>query len=132
MPEPATFHLTTPIITDIVQPVAGTAGRAVPVAHRAFPAGSRLFAAFDVMGATASPAGAPQVTLSYVLRRADGTQVGGGQPQALRPNARGQFSVTMGVTLPQGATGDHELVLRVSDAVSGRTVEVVEPLTVTR
>jgi hypothetical protein len=58
--------------------------------------------------------------------------VSAGQPQALRPNARGQFSVTLGVTLPQDATGDHELVIRARDDVAGRTLEVVEPLTVTR
>jgi VWFA-related protein len=133
VPQPTAFHLSTPIITDLSQQVPGTtAVRPIPIAHRTFPAGSRLFAAFEVFGATQPPAGAAQVTLSYVLRRADGTEVSAGQPQALRPNARGQFSVTMGVTLPQGTAGDHELVLRVRDDGAGRTLETVEPLTVTR
>jgi VWFA-related protein len=132
VPAANSFHLSTPVVTDLLQPVAGTSGsRPIPVAHRTFPAGSRLFAAFDVLGATQSATGA-QVTLSYVLRRADGTQVSAGQPQALKPNARGQFSVTLGVTLPQNATGEHELVIRVIDDVGNRTLEVIEPLTVTR
>ncbi len=131
--EPAAFHLSTPIVTDLTQQGPGTTTvRPIPVAHRTFPAGSRVFAAFDVFGASQPPSGAAQVTLSYVLRRIDGTQVSAGQPQALRPNARGQFPVTLAVTLPQGATGDHELVIRIRDDVAGRTLEVMEPLTVTR
>jgi VWFA-related protein len=132
IPDPATFHLSTPIVTDIVQQASGTTvSRPIPVAHRAFPAGSRVYTSFDVFGASQPPAGA-QVTLSYELRRADGTPVSAGQPQALRPNARGQFSVTMAVTLPQGAAGEHELVLKVRDDAAGKSLEVVEPLTVTR
>jgi hypothetical protein len=102
------------------------------VAHRSFAAGSRVFAAFDVLGVS-RPAGAePRVSLSYALRRADGTPVATFQPQALRPNARGQFSVTLGVTLPQDAVGDHQLVLTVRDDVAGKSIEIVEPLTITR
>lgn len=133
VPASESFHLSTPIVTDITQASPGaTVARAVPVAHRAFAAGSRVFAAFDILGTSRPAGGEPRVTLSYALRRADGTPVATFQPQALRPNARGQFSVTLGVTLPPAAVGDHQLVLTVRDEVAGKNIEVAEPLTITR
>jgi VWFA-related protein len=132
VPRADTFHISTPLVTDTVQQDPVTAGRPIPIARRTFKPGSRVFAAFEVFGA-AKPAGAgPQVTLSYALRRTDGAVVGGTQPQPLRPNPEGRLAVIVGVTLPQDAQGDHELVLTVRDDAAGRTLETVEPLTVTR
>ena len=133
VPAPNEFRVTTPIVTDVVEPpaAAGQAPRPVPIARRTFKAGTRIAAAFDILGASASGPGGPQVSVAYTLRRADGTHVAASQPQTLRPSARGEFSVTIGVTLPPGASGDHELHISVRDETAVRVLEHVESLTIT-
>ena len=118
------FRISTPVVTDVVQPAAaGSPGRPVPVARRTFRAGTRIVAAFDVHGARRDSTGAARVTLQYSLRRDGGTPIAGGGPQPLRPNAAGQFPVAIGITLPAGASGEHELLITVRDEVSGQTIE---------
>jgi VWFA-related protein len=129
VPAPRAFRITTPIITDVIQP--GTAqgqARPVPIASRTFQAGSRIAAAFEILGVSAAGTNPPAVSVSYALKRADGTTVTSIPPQPLKPNAAGQFGVTIGITLPQGAAGDHELVLSVRDEQAVRVIEHVEPL----
>jgi hypothetical protein len=132
VPAPDTFRISTPVLTDTTQPTtSGAPGRPVPIARRTFRAGARIFSAFDVYGARAGARG-PQATLQYSLRGPDGAQVVGGGPQALRPNAAGQFSAAVGLTLPATAAGEHELVLTVRDEVSGTTIEDRESLLIER
>jgi VWFA-related protein len=127
---PTEFHASTPILTDVIEPPApGQPPRPVPMARRTFRAGSRLFCAFDVYGASPDPArGGPRVSLGYALRRADGTEVRGAAPQPLKPGALGQVTVTIALTLPPEARGEHELRLTVRDEVSTRTLDIEEPL----
>jgi hypothetical protein len=130
VPQPRELRLTTPIVTDIVQPPAapGAAPRPVPIASRRFTAGTRIAAAFEVIGAADGGRGGPAVAVGYALKRADGAIVASSPAQAIKPNASGQFGVTIGVTLPPAATGRHELVLSVRDENVGRVIEHVEPL----
>ena len=130
VPAPDRFRITTPVVTDVVQPPAAAGGmpRPVPIARRTFKAGARIAAAFEVLGATVPGAPAPPVSVSYALRRADGTDVTAGAPQRLRPNAQGGFPVTIGAALP-ATPGDYTLHLLVRDEQAQRTVEHVEPLT---
>jgi VWFA-related protein len=132
VPSPGSFRMTTPIVTDNVQAPAGPgqAPRPIPVAHRTFKAGTRIAAAFEVFGAADKTPG-PQVSVSYSLRRADGTEVASAPAQSLKPNARGQFSVMVGIAIPPGSAGEHELRLSVRDEQAIRVLEHVEPLTVT-
>jgi VWFA-related protein len=128
---PGQFRMSTPIVTDTVQPpaAAGQPPRPVAIARRTFPAGARIAVAFDVYGWT-ERAGGPQVSVAYALRRADGTQVAGAAPQALKANALGQLPVTIGLSLPPDAIGDHELRLSVRDEQALRVIEHVEPLVI--
>ena len=130
VPAPDQFRVTTPIVTDVVQPpaAAGGAPRPVPIARRTFKAGGRIAAAFEILGAAVPGTPAPPVSVSYALRRADGTDVTAGAPQRLRPNAQGAFPVTIGVTLP-ATPGDYTLHLLVRDEQGPRTIEHIEPLT---
>jgi VWFA-related protein len=126
------LRLTTPIVTDTLQPAAaaGQSPRPVPVAHRTFKAGTRIAVAFEIYGAVEkSPSGA-QVSVAYSLRRADGTEIVAAPAQPLKPNARGQFSVMVGISLPAGTAGDHELHLSVRDEQAVRVVEHVEGVTI--
>jgi VWFA-related protein len=133
VPAPGTFRTSTPILTDVVQAAAGQPPRPVPIARREFRAGGRLFCTFDVYGAAPDAArGGPRVSVGYSLRRNDGSEVLGSPPQPIRPGAVGQVAVTIGLTIPPDAAGDHELRVTVRDEVSTRTLEVTEPLTITR
>ena len=133
VPQPREFRITTPIVTDVVQAAAaaGQAPRPVPIARRAFKAGTRIAAAFEVLGATETAAGGPQVSAAYTLRRADGTQVAASGPQPLKPNTLGQLAVAIGILLPAGASGELELHLSVRDEQAVRVIEHVEPLSIT-
>jgi len=131
VPSPGEFRITTPVVTDTVLPgAAGQAPRPVPIARRTFRAGTRIATAFDILGATGNGAAGPQVSVAYTLRRADGTQVAASQPQPLTPNASGRLSVAIGVTLPEGASGEHELHVSVRDEIAVRVIEHVEPMVV--
>ena len=132
VPQPREFRMTTPIVTDRVQPPAGAGQppRPVPIAHRTFKAGTRLAAAFEIYGATDAGREGPRVSVAYTLRRAGGTQVAAAPPQLLKPDAQGRVSVLMGVLLPAGAAGEHELHVSVRDEVAVRAIEHIEPLTI--
>jgi hypothetical protein len=126
------FRITTPIVTDIVQPpaAAGQAPRLVPVAHRTFKAGTRIAAAFEVQGAAdKAPAGA-QVSVAYSLRSVDGKEVAASPAQSLKANGRRQLPVTIGISLPAAVSGEHELHLSVRDEQAVRVIEHVERITV--
>ena len=123
------FRITTPVVTDVVQPPAGgEPPRPVPIARRTFKAGTRIAVAFDIIGAATSGNAAPQVSVSYALRRADGTSISASPPQALKPNARGQLAVAIGVGLPPGAVGAHELHVTARDETAVRVIEHVEAI----
>jgi VWFA-related protein len=131
VPPPREFRITTPIVTDMLQ-AAGAAGqlpRPIPVARRTFAAGSRIAAAFEVLGASEAGSDGPRVSVAYTLRRADGTEVAAAAPQILARNAAGQLAVAIGIALPAGAAGEHELHLSVRDEQAVRVIEHVEPLT---
>jgi VWFA-related protein len=125
---PREFRITTPIVTDVVQGATpGQSPRPVPIARRVFKGGTRIAVAFEVLGARET-AGAPQVGVAYTLRRSDGTQVAASAPQALKPNTLGQLGATIGILLPTGASGEHELHLSVRDEQAVRVIEHVETL----
>jgi hypothetical protein len=129
VPAPGDFRITTPIVTDLVQPpAAGQAPRPVPIASRRFKPGTHLAAAFEVIGAADGGAAGPAVSVSYALKRVDGTTVTSAPPQSVKPNAAGRFGVTVGVTLPAAAAGPHELVISVRDERAVRVLEHAEPI----
>lgn len=134
VPAPGQLWLSTPVVTDTFQPAAnGQPARPVPVARRTFRAGARLACTFEVYGAAPDAArGGPRVSLAYELRRADGTVVASAPERPLSAGTLGQVAPLILVTLPEDASGDHELLLKLRDEVSTRTLEVSEPFTVAR
>lgn len=133
VPPPDRFRISTPVLTDTFQSVeGGRPARPVPIARRTFRAGTRIVSVFEVYGAQPPAAGEmPRVRVSYSLRRADGTVVSGTEPQPVGAAPSGAIAVTIGVTLPADASGDHELVLTVHDDVARRTIEDRETLIIT-
>lgn len=130
VPAPGQLRISSPVITDTLQPAAaGQPARPVPIARRTFHAGSRIVAAFDVYGA-GNDGGNPRLTVGYSLRRADGTQVLASPPRLLAPGTLGQVSVVIALTLPDDASGEHDLYLTVRDEMTKRTLEGKEPLVI--
>jgi VWFA-related protein len=129
VPDPAELSISTPILTDRLQADPAGGARPVPIAHRNFKSGSRLAFAFDVYGAAHDATGAPRLSSSYLVRRADGTVLVQRGAQPIEASG-GQVSQMLALSLQGAAPGDYELVLTVADQVAGRTVEVSEPFTV--
>ncbi len=129
------FRVSSPILTDQVQADAG--GVAVPrpvlVARRRFASGTTLFCQFTVYNAAlAAATRQPDVTASWVLRRADGGEVRRSEVRALTPAPDGALTRMYGITLAGLAPGDYELVVQVRDQLLVKTVELREPFAVDR
>jgi hypothetical protein len=131
VPDPAQLGTSTPILTDQVQPAGAQGGpRPVPVARRSFKSGARLSCAFEVYGARRDPAAGPRVSTSYVVRRADGSELVRSEPQPLRAGPDGQLSQLLTLSLQGAMAGEYELELTVQDELAGRQVELSEAFTV--
>lgn len=129
VPTPGTLRLSTPIITDRVEPDTGGGGRPVPAlaVHRVFPPHGGLYCQFQVFGAALSPGqGPPQVAAGLQLTH-DGRVILDAQPTPIKPDADGRIVRMVGLKLEGMAEGEYDLRLRVQDQVSGSRVERVEP-----
>jgi VWFA-related protein len=131
VPDPAVLGTSTPILTDRLQPAGGQGGpRPIPVAHRNFKTGERLYYAFEVYGAGRDAAGALHLSSSFVVRSPDGSVLTRMEPRPMQASAQGQVSQMLAVSLAGAQEGSYELKLTVHDDVAGRSVEVSEPFTV--
>jgi VWFA-related protein len=123
------LRLSTPILADEVKPAPTESGRLLPVigAHRAFKALGRLYCQFQVFGASRDPKdGAPKVEASYTLRRTPGTEIRRAAPSLIAAAPDGPVMRLIGLGVDGMPDGDYELILRVLDETSGRSVEHAE------
>ena len=117
VPSPAGLRLTTPVLTDVMAPVAADAPpQPVPVARRAFAAGSRLLCRVEVWGAS-SAGGSSALEVVYEVRRADGTVAARSAPKALAPDATGVYADVFKLTLNR--PGEYELRVQAHDRAAG-------------
>lgn len=131
VPSPGGLRVSTPILTDSVKPGEGGPPRPLPVAHRSFRAGTRIACGFDIYGAAPdAAAGGPRVSVAYRLVGPTGAVVAQAPARPLKPGLLGELPFLLVLTLPPAAQGHHELVLSVTDEVSTRTLEAVEPFEV--
>ena len=123
------LRVSTPVLTDTL---TGSPGGPVPalLARRTFPSSAQLYCRFDVYGAGKGPGGLPKVQAGHALRRADGTPLGRANPTLIEPTSLGALARMVQIPLSGLPPGDYELVLTVSDQVTGATKEVVEPFAV--
>ena len=134
MPDLSQFRVSTPVVSDVLQP-QGEEKTATPrpavTARRSFAPGSTLYASFEVYGAgREKPTGMPRVRNGYSIRRADGTVLVAVDPTRIMPTSLGKLSRIIGSPLGNAAPGEYELVLSFADEVSGKTIEVREPFAV--
>jgi VWFA-related protein len=119
------LRLSTPILTDQVSP--GSRPQPVLAARRAFKPSGILYCQFQVLGAAKDAEGTPRVDASYVLRLASGVEVRSGERKPIAAVPGGPVMRLLGLPLDGLPGGDYELVLRVVDTTSGRSLERAEP-----
>jgi len=132
VPQLKGLRLTTPILTDAIEaPSFGSQAPPKPVliARRAFPAGATLYYQFSVLGAGKDAAGATRVVGSHQLIGPGGAVVKQLDP---RPVAGGGSTPSRFASVGLGGlpAGDYDLVLKVTDQISGQSVERREPLAI--
>jgi hypothetical protein len=127
VPPLASLRVSTPVLATGL--AATSDGGMAPVLSvgRAFAPGSQLYCSFDVYGAAKGPDGLPRVKAGHALRRPGGPLLGSTTPNALRPTSIGALSRLIQIPLANRPVGEYELVVTVTDELSGQTRELVEP-----
>jgi hypothetical protein len=132
VPDLTQFRVSTPILSDVVQPYEGNEQgppRPLVLARRTFNTGGTLYASFEVHGAEKDKkTGMPMVSAGYVIRRREGGVVSTSPPTLITPTSLGKLSRLIGAPLP--AAGDYELVMTLKDTIAGKELEVREPFSV--
>jgi VWFA-related protein len=132
VPDLTQFRVSTPVLTDVVQPSDENKDipRPLLLARRTFGAGAMLYASFEVHGAAKDKkTGMPVVSSGYVIRRREGGVVTQSAPTLITPTSLGKVSRMIGAPLEAGP-GEYELVLTFNDTIAGKTLEVREPFSV--
>jgi hypothetical protein len=132
VPDLEHFRVSTPVLSDLRgggEP--GQQGQIALVARRDFAQGASLYCQLDVYGAAKlEDSGMPRVSMGYEVRRTDGTLLTGDPPSVIAPTPAGAVSRVIGFSLESAPPGDYELLMRVKDELSGRTVVLHEPFRV--
>jgi VWFA-related protein len=125
------LRVSTPVLTDALQKDAAGVLAPTLLARREFRRDAQLFCQFEVFGAARGPDRLPRVKAGHELRRRGGSVVGRTEPTAVTPTSIGAVIRLIQLPLSITTPGEYELVLRVSDEISGQQVERVEPFAVT-
>ncbi len=135
VPPGGALRLSTPILTDRVEPAASAKARPRPAlcAHRVFKPEGGLYLQFEVFGAARTPNEAPpQVSAGLTLRTHDGRIVRSAPPSPIAVDQDGRVVRFVGIGLEGLEEGPYDLSLDVRDAVSGKRLEHHEPFTLAR
>jgi VWFA-related protein len=129
VPPSSGLHLSTPILTDVVDPASTASGspRPVIVARRSFFAGQVLYCQFRVFGAAKDPATQkPRVSAGYEIRAQNGTVLKRSPRTLITPTSLGALLRFQGIALPAAAPGSYAITLSVRDEVANRILNVKE------
>ncbi len=129
VPSQDQFRVSTPVLSDTLSD-AGRGATPVLLARRTFAQSAQLYCRFDVYGAAKGPGALPRVMASHLLRRG-GEIIGRAAPSLIEPTSLGSLARMVQIPLRPYPPGDYELVLDVTDEVSGTSKELVEPFTIT-
>ena len=136
VPDLATWRISTPVITDSVQPQPSGQTNAAPklvmLARREFETGVRLFVQFDVYNPTKEKAtGMPKVTAGYTIRRkSDGLVFLKVAPTMIQPTSLGRLSRMIGPPLDGAEPGEYEFELNLKDELNGKILDFKEDFTI--
>jgi hypothetical protein len=128
VPPTSGFRLSTPILTDAVDPASASGSpRPVIVARRSFLAGQVLYCQFRVFGAAPDPTThKPRVSAGYEIRAASGSVLKRAPRTLITPTSLGAVLRFQGIALPAAAPGDYAITLSVRDEVANRILNVRE------
>jgi hypothetical protein len=118
-------HLSTPILSDRLEPTPDGRQSPVLLAHRAFAPQGRLYCQYEVFGV----AGAA-VEAGYSLRRADGSVVREAAPTPIARSANGRLVRMLGLSLDGLEAGAYTLSVTVHPAGAGAPMSSEEPFVV--
>jgi VWFA-related protein len=108
------FRMTTPILTDMVEP----GPRPVPVAHLAFAAGAPVVAQFEVSGQRSGPDGRSRVLSGFTLTGPGGRTLAHMDPTPIRPGTDGRLARMLKLPVPP-EPGQYDLTLTAHDDIAG-------------
>jgi VWFA-related protein len=133
IPDTGDFRVSTPVLSDMRETTAAGApgDRLALMARREFSPQVSLYCQLDVYRPVKlASTGMPRVTMSYEVRRSDG-QLYTREPRSLiLPTPEGGLSRIIGFPLEVAPPGDYELKVSVRDELSGKTIDLREPFTV--
>jgi len=133
VPDLTQFRVSTPVLSDQRESTndGGPGEQVALMARRDFAQGASLYCQLDVYGATRlEESGMPRVSMGYEVRRSDGTLYTGEAPSLIMSTGLGTLSRMIGFSLEQATPGDYEIMMRVRDELSGKTLELREPFRV--
>jgi hypothetical protein len=136
VPSLGELRTSTPVLSDTLAPKPEGSESNVPrpqvLARRDFPQGAMLYCQFDVFGAVKDQkSGMPRVSAGYTIRAKGGAEVVRQPPSVITPTSLGKLSRLVGTELKEAPPGDYEFVLSVKDEIGGKSLELVEPFTLT-
>jgi VWFA-related protein len=120
VPVPGSLHLSTPIVTDRVEPAVDPKGLPRPAlaVHRVFAPGGGLYLQFEVFGASRQKGG-PHVTAGLEIWAAGSRLARKVDPTPIAADAGGRLVREMGISLEGMGEGPYDLVLDVQDETTG-------------
>ena len=101
----------------------------LPLARRAFGTTATLHCWIELVGAAPDGDGPPRATVSFFVRSQDGREWASGPATDMNVE-NGRPTRLLSVPLEEAPPGEHELVLRVKDEVTGATFDQREPFRV--
>ena len=126
VPRPGEERLSTPVLSDRLLANASER-RVLPLARRVFETDSTLHCWLELVGAGVDPAtGQSRAQAEFVVRTREGREWASGPATAMNLE-RGRPTRLVSVPLAGAAVGEHELVVRVKDEITGGSFEVREP-----
>jgi VWFA-related protein len=134
IPAAGTFRISTPIVSDTLEPVPnGTPPRLLPIARREFTAGGRVFLSLDVFGAERGDVTRqPRVSMGYEVVRPDGEVLTRLDLKRIEPTPEGDLHRLVGFAVAEPLAGEYRIEGQVVDEQTGRTLLFTEPFTVRR
>jgi hypothetical protein len=124
IPEPGSFRISTPLVSDLLEPVPkGTPSRLAPIARREFTVGSRVFLSLDVFGAEKGDVtGRPRVSMAYEVIRPDGEVLTRLDTKPIEPAPDGTLHRVVGFTLEDAGEGEYRIEGEVVDEQTGKAL----------
>jgi VWFA-related protein len=133
VPTQGILRLSTPILTEHLEPAHGAGGRPQPAlaVHRVFRPEGGLYVQFEVFGASRSQ-GAPRIFAGVEVLTGGGRSVRKLDPTPITADADGRVVRLTGIPLDGLGEGPHQLILDVTDQATGAHLKQHESFTLSR